>query len=84
MTKHLIHSVGHSPVFKILLYALFKHSIMATTRALTNSAPMLTVPSDSSIFIALTAASTFSHRIERGFSPGICWQLMAVGSPIVP
>ena len=48
MTKHLIHSVGHTP-------------------ALTNSAAMLSVPSDFSIFIALTAASTFSRRIERGF-----------------
>ena len=36
------------------------------------------------IIIALTAASTFSCRIERGFSPGICWQLSAVGSPLVP
>ena len=40
---------------------------MATTTALTNSAAMLSVPSDFSIFIALTAAFTFS--------PGICWQL---------
>ena len=47
---------------------------MATTPALTNSAAMLSVPVDS---------STFSRRIERGFSPGICWQLSAVGSPLV-
>ena len=57
---------------------------MVTTPALTNSAAMLSVPRDFSIFIALTAASTFSCRIERGFSPGICWQLSAVGSPLVP
>ena len=47
---------------------------MATTPALTNSAAMLSVPVDS---------STFSRRIERGFSPGICWQLSAIGSPLV-
>ena len=57
---------------------------MATTPAFTNSDAMLSVPSDFSIFIALTAASTFSRRIERGVSPGICWQLSAVGSPLVP
>ena len=84
MTKHLIHSVGHSPVFKILLHAYVQRSIMATTPALTNPAAMLSVPSDFSIFIALTADSTFSRRIERGFSPGICWQLSDVGSPLVP
>ena len=48
---------------------------MATTPALTNSAAMLSVPVDS---------STFSRRIERGFSTGICWQLSAVGSTLVP
>ena len=78
MTKHLFHSVGHSPVFKILLHAKVKRSIMATTPA------MLSVLSDFSIFIALTAASTFSCRIERGFSPGFCWQLSAGGFPLVP
>ena len=84
MTKHLFHSVGHSPVFKIWLHAKVKRSIMATTPALTNSAAMLSVWSDFSIFIALTAASTFSCRIERGFLPGFCWQLSAVGFPLVP
>ena len=57
---------------------------MATTPALTNSSAMLSVPSDFSIFIALAAATTFSRRIERGFLPGICWQLSAVGSPLLP
>ena len=56
---------------------------MASTPAITNSDAMLSAPSDFYIFIALTAASTFSHRIERGFSPGICWQLSAVDSPLV-
>ena len=48
---------------------------MTTTPALSNSAAMLSVPVDS---------STFFRRIERGFSPGICWQLSAVGSQLVP
>ena len=57
---------------------------MATTPALTNSSAMPSVPNDFSIFIALTAAYTFSRMIERGFLPGICWQLSAVGSPLLP
>ena len=48
---------------------------MATTPAITITAAMLSVPVDS---------STFSRTIERGFSPSVCWQLSAVGSPLVP
>ena len=39
-------------------------SIMASLLAWTNSAGMLSTPADFPIFIALTAASTFSRRIK--------------------
>ena len=54
---------------------------MASPPALTNLDCMLSTPTDFPIFKALTAASTFSRRIGRGTSLGICGQSSTVGSP---
>ena len=58
----LIHVVGHSPVFQILLHTEVRISIVAPTW--TNSAGMLSTPADIPIFRALTAASNSSRRLE--------------------
>ena len=55
--------VGHSPVFQILLQIAVRMSIMASPPAWTNSASILSTPSDFPVFSALTAASTYSRRI---------------------
>ena len=54
--------VGHSPVFQILL-PIVRMSIMASPPAWTNSAGMLSTPTDCPIFSSLTTAATSSHRI---------------------
>ena len=50
ITIDLLQSVGHSPVFKILLKTVVKMSIMASPPALTNSAGMLSTSTDFPIF----------------------------------
>ena len=54
---------GHSPVFQILWQIVARMSIRASPPAWTNSAGMLSTPSDFPIFSALTAAPTSSRRI---------------------
>ena len=58
MESDLVHSVGKSSVFKILLQTDVRTSIMASPPALTNSAGMLSTPDDFPIFNTLNAAST--------------------------
>ena len=48
ITRDLVHSVGHSPVFKILLQT----EVRTSPPALTNSADMLSTPADFTIFNA--------------------------------
>ena len=82
-TRDLVHSVGHSPVFKILLQTEVRtSSIVASPPSLTNSARMILTSADFAIFSAFTTASTSSHRIGigRGSSSGICWQSSTIGS----
>ena len=55
--------VGHSPIFQILLQIEVRISIKVSPLAWTNSAGMLSTPTDVPIFRALTAASTSSRRI---------------------
>ena len=64
ITRDLVHVVGHSPVFQILLQIEVRMSIMASPPAWTNSVGMLSTPADFPIFSALTAASTSSRRIR--------------------
>ena len=52
ITRDLVHSVGHSPVFKV------RTSVVASPPMLTNSAGMLVTPADFPICSALNAAST--------------------------
>ena len=59
-----MHVVGHSPVFQILLQIAVRMSIMASPPASTNSAGLLSTPTDFPILSALTAASTSSRRIR--------------------
>ena len=73
--------VGHSPVFQILLQIEVRMSIMASSRALTNSAGMLSTPADFPIFSVLTAAST-SYRRNRVML--FTWYLWAVKYYLVP
>ena len=65
--------VGNFPIFQLFLQVEANMSIMASPPALTNSAGMLSTPTDFPIFSALTAASTSSRRIENNvvvfFSP---------------
>ena len=63
ITRYWFHVVVHSPVSQILLHVVVRMSIMAPPPAWTNSAGVLSTPTDFSIFSALTAASTSSHRI---------------------
>ena len=55
--------VGHYPDFQILLQIEVRMSIMASPPAWTNSASMLSTPTDFPVFSALTAASNSSRRI---------------------
>ena len=57
--------VDHSPVFHILLQIEISISILAYPPSWTNSANMLSAPTNFPIFSALTAAST-SRRIGLG------------------
>ena len=64
----LVHFVSHSPVFKISLQTDVRASIMASPSVLTNSAGVLSTPSDLPIYSALTAASAYSSRwIRRSY-----------------
>ena len=57
ITRDLVHYVGHSPVFKILLQTENRVSIMASPPTLNNavkSADMLSTPADFPIFSVLT------------------------------
>ena len=75
--------VGHSPVFQILLQVEVRMSIMVSPPACTNSAGMLSTPTDFPIFSALTAASTYARSIGLWSSSGICEQSSIIGSPSV-
>ena len=75
--------VGHSPVFQILLQIDFRTSIMTFPSAWTYYAGMLSTPADFTIFSALAAASTSSHRIGLCSSSGICGQSSTIGSTSV-
>ena len=54
--------VGHSAIFQIVLLIEVRMFIMASPPAWTNSAGILSTPSDFPIFSVLTAASTSSRR----------------------
>ena len=57
--------------------------IMASPPALSNSACMLSAPTDVPTLSAVSAASASSRRMGRGSSSGICWQSSIVDSPSV-
>ena len=57
MTKDLVHGVGHSPVFQILLQIVVRAVITSSPPAWTSSAGMLSTPADFHLFNDCAAAS---------------------------
>ena len=82
MTKDWVHSVGHSPVYKILLQIVMRAVIMSSPPVWTNSAGMLSTPANFPFFNDCTAASTSLRRMGWSFSVYVWGQLNTDGYPL--